>query len=473
MANKSRFALFVGNRGMFPPQLIAEARREIPALLESWGHEVLVLPEDATRYGAVETAEEGRVYARFLEEHRGAYDGVILSLPNFGDENGALAALQNAGVPILIQAYPDELDKMSPAQRRDAFCGKFSIMDLFVQAGIKFTTRKPHVVSPHDPEFAATIDYFDRVCRVTKGLSRMVVGAVGARTTAFKTVRVDEVALQSAGITVETLDLSEVFARVKDVSVDAPAFEAKKRQLASFASWDAVPDRAMDQLTRLAVVLDEIVAEYQLDALAIRCWNEMEQQLGVSPCVLLGLLNDTGIPAACEVDVAGAIAMYALSLASGQAATLLDWNNNYGQENDKCILFHCGPVPASLMEGKGRVTDHAILANAIGEGKSYGPNQGRIKPTDMTYAGLLTQSGRLRFYLGEGRFTDDPIPDDFFGCAGVAEIPGLQDILLHLGRTGYRHHVSVTPGHVMDAIAEALGSYLGHDVDLFHCGQAS
>jgi len=469
MAQKSRFALFVGNRGMFPPQLIAAARHDIPELLRSWGHEVLVMPEEATRYGAVETAEEGRKYARFLEEHRGEFDGVILSLPNFGDENGALAALQDAGVPILIQAYPDDLDKMQPALRRDAFCGKMSVMDIFVQADVKFTICKPHVISPHDPQFAETIDYFDRVCRVTKGLSRMVVGAIGARTTPFKTVRVDEVALQRAGITCETLDLSEVFARVQDVAADSPALAAKKEQLAGFASWEAVPQRAMDQLARLATILDEIVAEYQMDALAIRCWNEMEHALGVSPCVLLGLLNDCGIPAACEVDVAGAIAMYALSLASGQAPALLDWNNNYGQEDDKCILFHCGPVPASLMAGQGTVTDHAILANAIGAGKSYGPNQGRIKPMEMTYAGLLTQEGGLRFYLGEGRFTDDPVPDDFFGCAGVAEISGLQDVLLHLGRTGYRHHVSVTPGHVMDAIAEAVGYYLGHDVDLFRC----
>jgi len=469
MESKSRFALFVGNRGMFPPEPIAQARREIPELLRSWGHEVLMLPEDATRYGAVETAREGQIYARFLEEHRGEYDGVIVSLPNFGDENGALAALQDAGVPILVQAYPDELDKMSPAQRRDAFCGKLSIMDLFVQAGVKFTTRKPHVVSPQDPRFADAIDYFDRVCRVTKGLSRMVVGAIGARTTAFKTVRVDEVALQRAGITMETLDLSAVFARVKEVSEDAPAFAAKKQELAAFASWEGVPDHAMNQLTRLAVVLDEIIDEYQLDALAIRCWDEMEQQLGVAPCVLLGALNDAGISAACEVDVAGAIAMHALSLASGQAATLLDWNNNYGDEDDKCILFHCGPVPASLMQGQGHVTDHAILANAVGEGQSYGPNQGRIAPTDMTYAGLLTQNGCLRFYVGEGRFTDDPIADDFFGCAGVAEIAGLQDVLVHLGKAGFRHHVSATPGHVMDAVAEALGYYLGHEVDVFRC----
>ena len=212
--NKSTFALFFGNRGFFPSSLIAEARSELPRVLKEAGHEVLMLDETATRYGAVETTREGEVYANFLQQNRGKFDGVILCLPNFGDETGAVSALKEADVPILIQAYPDDLDKMSPALRRDAFCGKLSITDVFRQYGVKFTTLKPHVVKPTSEKFKANIDHFDRVCQVVKGLRHMVVGAIGARTTPFKTVRIDELALQRHGITVETLDMSEVIGRV-------------------------------------------------------------------------------------------------------------------------------------------------------------------------------------------------------------------------------------------------------------------
>ncbi|MDH4135699.1 MAG: hypothetical protein OEW09_03130, partial [Anaerolineae bacterium] len=260
---KTAFALFFGNRGFFPALLIAEARETLPRVLKQWGHDVLMLEEDATRYGAVETPREGERYANFLRENRGKFGGVILCLPNFGDETGAVAALHEANVPILIQAYPDDLDKMAPEVRRDAFCGKISIMDVFCQYGVKFTTLKPHVVSPSSDRFKANVDYFDRICRVVSGMRGMVVGAIGARTTAFKTVRIDEVALQRHGITMETLDLSDVFARMKAVNFGDEAYKAKAETLKGYTSWEGVPKEAFDRIVRLGVVLDAIIEEYQ------------------------------------------------------------------------------------------------------------------------------------------------------------------------------------------------------------------
>ncbi|MDP6439859.1 MAG: hypothetical protein QGH74_09510 [Candidatus Brocadiia bacterium] len=461
---KSTFALFFGNRGFFPASIIEGARKELARALRQLKHKTLVLDTDATRHGAVETAREGQVYAKFLEENRGKYDGVILCLPNFGDETGAVAALKDAGVPILIQAYPDEMDRMAPALRRDAFCGKFSIMDVFCQYGVKFTALKPHTVSPASDRFRANVEHFDRVCRVVKGLRGMVVGAIGARTTAFKTVRIDELALQRNGISMETLDLSDVFARMAALERRDGKYRGKVRRLRNYTCWDGVPPEAFDKLVRLGVVLDRIVEEFELDALALRCWLELQQQHNISPCVLLSEMNNRGIPCACEVDVGNAVAMHALSLASGGPAACLDWNNNYGEEDDKCILFHCGPVPVGMMTDQGRVTDHAILGNAVGQTCGYGCDVGRISPCEFTFGSMATEAGRLKFYLGWGRFTEDEIPDDYFGCAGVAQIDGLQDVLLHIGYNGYRHHVGVTPGAVVQPVREALRHYLGFDV---------
>lgn len=461
---KTTFALFYGNRGFFPASLIAEARAELPRVLAAMGHRTIALDPAATRYGAVETVEEGRKFAAFLAEHRGEFGGVILSLPNFGDENGAIAALRDAGVPILVHAYPDTLDRMQPENRRDSFCGKLSVMDVFRQNGLAFTALAPHVAAPGGDAFRRNVEHFDRVCRVVGGMRRVTVGAVGARTTPFKTVRIDEVALQRHGITVETLDLSDIFARMRSLSTGEDAYTAKAAALKAFTSWDGVPDRAFEGLVRLGVVLDRVSEEYGMDAIALRCWTELQQQVGVSPCVLLGEMNERGEAAACEVDVGSALAMRALSLASGGPAACLDWNNNYGDESEKCILFHCGPVPASLMEPGGRVTGHAILENSVGPGCSFGCNVGRIRPATMTFGNLLTDGGRLKFFLGAGRFTADPIPREFFGCAGVAEIPGLQDVLLHLGQAGHRHHVAVASGIVVEPLREALVRYLGCEV---------
>jgi len=227
-----------------------------------------------------------------------------------------------------------------------------------------------------------------------------------------------------------------------------------------------VPGTAFDSIVRLAVVLDNITVEYRLNAMAVRCWTEIQNEFGISPCVAMGALNDEGLAASCEVDLGNAIAMKAISLASYAPPACMDWNNNYGDDDDKCILFHCGPAPRSLMLAGGRISEHAILLGTVGEGRSFGCNEGRLMPMDFTFTSLMTEAGRVKMYLGEAKITDDPIPPDFFGVAGVAHIPHLQDVLLHIGLHGHRHHVSITPGRVQRPLKEALGHYLDFDISL-------
>ena len=264
------------------------------------------------------------------------------------------------------------------------------------------------------------------------------------------------------GVTTETFDLSELFQRVRDVDAGGVEFAAKTARLRAYTRWEGVADESFTQLARVSVALDAMIAAYGLDAIALRCWLEIEQELGVAPCVLLSELNDRGIVAACELDVCNAVAMLALAEASDASTACLDWNNNYGDVEDKCILFHCGPVPQSLMTAPGQVIDHPMFAKAMGAGHGVGCNVGRIAPTPMTFASLKTQDGVVSFYLGEGKFTNDPISEAFFGCAGVAHIPDLQRALLTIGRQGYRHHVGVTPGEVAVPVREALTRYLGY-----------
>lgn len=464
MTTPVTFALFFGNRGFFPESLIASARQELTGRLSGLGYGTLLAEEGATRYGAVETPAEGRIYAEFLARNRGKYQGVILCLPNFGDETGAVEALRDCGVPIYILAYPDELDKMDFASRRDAFCGKFSIMDVFTQYGIPFTVFPPHTLHPSSAEFAQQLQDFAAVCRVVAGMKRCTVGAIGARTTAFKTVRFDELTLQKYGITTESFDLSEIIHRVQLLDEKAAACKEKSERLRNYTDFSAVPSKNFSNLVKLAVVLDEVIAENHLDALALRCWLELEKVLQVAPCVLLSELNDRGFPAACELDVGNAVAMHALHLATGNSPACLDWNNNYDDDQDKCILFHCGPVAQSLMTAKGQVIDHPMFAKALGAGCGYGCNIGRIAPMQFSFASSTTQDGKLTFYLGEGEFTTDPIPQEFFGCAGVAHIEQLQQKLYRLGYAGYRHHVSVAPGKVGVALREAFTRYLNYDL---------
>ena len=456
------FALFFGNRGFMPAELIEGARDDMVKAVTNAGYDYIMPDKDATRYGAVETRDEGRIYAQWLKSHEGEYDGVILCMPIFVDENGAITALQDAGVPILMQAYPDEIGKMDFKHRRDAYCGKFSVTDVFEQYEIPYTVMKPHVVHPLSAEFEKNLHDFAAICRVVNGMKRFTIGCIGARTTAFKTVRFDEITMQRHGINVESFDLSELFELVRAKSDDDEKVVAKKAVLENYTDFTNVPEDKKIMLSKISVVIDEYIKEYRLDAVSLRCWNEMETYLRVCPCVLISELNDRGIVASCEIDMCSALTMRAMNLASEEPTAVLDWNNNYGDDENKVILFHCGPVAQSLMTEKGTVTEHKMFAKSD-PGSGWGCNEGRIKAFPTTISNCQTKDGKIIVYASEAQFTDDPIEDAFFGCGGVCEIPDLQNKLIKLARGGFKHHTSVGVGHMKEILKEAFTTYLGYE----------
>ena len=462
MAGKMTFALAFCNRGFMPGELIYGAREDMIRAVTDAGYDYIAMDAELTRYGGIETRDEGLLYAKWLKSHEGEYDGVIFSMPIFADENGAITALQDAGVPILMQAYPDEIGKMDFQHRRDAFCGKFSVTDVFTQYGVPFTVLKPHVVHPLSPKFRENLRDFAAVCRVVNGMKRFNLGCIGARTTAFKTTRFDEIAMQKHGINVESFDLSELFFKVQNMSDDDPRVVAKKEHLMNYTDFSLVPETNKNTLAKVSVAIDGYIDEYHLDALALRCWNEMEQVLRICPCVLLSELNDRGIAASCEIDMCSAITMRAMSLASEQPTAVLDWNNNYGEEENKVILFHCGPVAQSLMTGKGTVTNHKMF-DKTDPGSGWGSNEGRIRAFPTTLSNCQTRDGKIIVYASEAEFTDDPIEQAFFGCAGVCEIPDMEDKMIRLARGGFKHHTSAGVGHMKDILKEAFTTYLHYE----------
>lgn len=462
MSKKITFALAFCNRGFMPGELIYGAREDMVKAVTKAGYDYIIMDADLTRYGGIETRNEGLLYAKWLKNHAGEYDGVIFSMPIFADENGAITALQDAGVPILMQAYPDEIGKMDFAHRRDAYCGKFSVTDVFTQYQVPFTVLKPHVVHPLSPKFQDNLNEFAAICRVVNGMKRFNLGCIGARTTAFKTVRFDELALQKHGINVESFDLSEVFDKIEAKKDDDSAVLLKIEHLKNYTDFSHVPAKNMLNIGKLAVVLDEYIDEYHLDAIAVRCWNEMESHLRICPCAILSELNDRGIVASCEIDMCSAICMRAMSLATERPTTVLDWNNNYGDEENKVILFHCGPVAQGLMTCKGTVTNHKMF-DKVDPGSGWGCNEGRIKEMPITISNCQTVDGKIIIYASEAKFTNDLIENGYFGCAGVAEIPELQDKMITLAKGGFKHHTAIGEGHVKNILKEAFTTYLHYD----------
>ncbi len=456
------FGIIVGNRGFFPDHLAKTGREEIIATLEKAGAKAIVLGPEQSKYGAVETYEESLHCAELFKKHADEIDGIIVTLPNFGEERGIVDAIRLSGlkVPVLVQATPDRSDNMTIAVRRDSFCGKMSACNNMMQYGIKYSLTTLHTESVDSAEFKADLEWFSAVCRIVKGLKNMKIGAIGARPTAFNTVRYSERILETSGISVETLDLSEVFGRIHRMNDHDDAAQNKLKAIKGYVTTQGIPEEALLKMAKLGAVIDQWMSQTHCTISAVQCWTSMEEYFGVVPCTVMSMMSNNLIPSACEVDVPGVLSMYMLALASGSPSALLDWNNNYGSDPNKCVCFHCSNLPKHFFRDV-KMDYQEIIAGTVGKLNTFGTCVGRVKAGVMSYARFSTDDRRgvIRGYTGPGRFTDDPL--ETFGGAGVAEIPQLQKLLKYICHQAFEHHVAANFSDVSKSIHEAAIRYLG------------
>ena len=465
--------VIVGNRGFFPSHLCETGRATVLEVLQQEGFNVVAVSPEDTPYGSVESLSDAQKCADLFKQHRDEIDGVLVTLPNFGDERAIANTLRWAGldVPVLVHAFADDMTKMDLHWRRDSFCGKMSACNNLHQYGIKYSLTSLHTMDPESDAFRADLQDFARVCRVVRGLRNARIGFLGARPPAFNTVRFSEKLLERTGISVETLDLSDVYGRVERLASDDPRVRAKLDQIREYVATGRAPDASLDRMARFGVVVDDWMVESNLQASAIQCWTSMEEYFGVVPCTLMSIMSNNLMSSACETDVAGTVAMQALALASGRPSALVDWNNNYGDDPDKGVVFHCSNLPKSVFKAESLISediplmkDHDILSNTVPREQTWGTIHGRVQAEPFTYLRISTDDykGAITGYVGEGALTDDPLMT--FGGYGVVQVPNYQKLLAYICENGYEHHVSINLSKTAAAVQEALGKYMGWEM---------
>ncbi|HVN54349.1 MAG TPA: L-fucose/L-arabinose isomerase family protein [Anaerolineaceae bacterium] len=454
--------VIVGNRDFFPDSLVGEGRKTVLAVLKKLGYEAVILDETASKLGAVETWADAQKCADLFRANAKKIDGILVTLPNFGDERGVADAIKLSGlnVPVLVHAFPDDLDRLAVATRRDSFCGKISVCNNLYQYGIPYNVTQSHTLDPETQEFEDELRSFAGICRLVKGMRSARLGAVGARPGAFNTVRYSEKLLQSAGVTVVTVDLSEIFSGVARLADDNTRVKEKISEIYGYARSETVPPASIVKMAKFGLVLSDWMEANSLDASALQCWNSIQKTLGVNACTLMSMMSDRLMPSACEVDVAGVAAMYALQLASGAPSALVDWNNNYAGDPNKCVFFHCGNWARSFVPDL-EISNAPILGTTLGVENTYGAMSGRVPAGPMTFARIETDDrhGVIRAYAGEGCFTDDPL--DTFGSRAVVEVPNLQSLMYHITTHGFAHHTAMSASHVAGILNDGFETYLG------------
>jgi len=456
----------IGNRGFFPSELCKEGRNIILKVLKEEGFETVALTENDTPFGSVETYQEAKRCAELFKKNREKIDGILVTLPNFGDERGVADTIRLSGldVPVLVHAFPDDPKKMDSKNRRDSFCGKMSSCNNLTQYGIPFSLTTSHTVDPENDEFRRDLQRFGAVCRITGGLRNVRFGQVGARPAAFITVRYSEKLLEEAGISVESVDLSEVFGQAWKLSDGDAAVKGKLQAIQAYINTAHTPNASLMKMAKFAVVLDRFIKEHELSGIAVQCWTSMEEYFGIVPCTVMSMLSNGLVPSACETDITGLIGMHTMVLASGKPSALLDWNNNYGNDPDKAVVFHCSNLPQDFFGNEAVMDYQEIIAGSVGEENAYGTVSGKIKPRPVTFCRVSTNDsiGMIQAYVGEGEITQDPV--ETFGGYGVIRVPAFQRLLRYICLGGFEHHVALNPSCVADAVEEAYGRYLGWDV---------
>jgi L-fucose isomerase-like protein len=465
MKTQATLGIIIGNRDFFPDSLVEKARTEILDVFQQLGLKAILLDTNQSKLGGIETFQEAKTCAELFKKHRDEISGILVLLPNFGDEKGVADTLKLAdlNVPVLVQAYPDDLAKMNVVNRRDAWCGKISVCNNLYQYGIKYSLTSQHVCSPQNPIFQKDLMNFVAVCRVVKGLKSVRIGAVGARPGAFNTVRYSEKILQRNGITVTTVDLSEILGKANKLTVNDQIVKDHLESIKAYAPQGKTPNEAMLQIAKLDVVLKQFMEEYDLDATAIQCWTSLQQNYGCNVCTSMSIMSENMLPSACEVDVTGTLSMYAMQLASSSPSALVDWNNNYADDPDKCVLFHCGNWAKSFLPDI-EISNAPILGTSVGVENTYGALDGRTPAMPLTYGRISTDDpkGIIKAYIGEGELTNDPLST--FGNRAVAQIPDLQKLMNYVCKNGFEHHVVMNASKTADVLEEALGNYMGWEI---------
>lgn len=462
------FGVIIGTRAYFNSELARDVRKQLLKTLEDEGYDYVILPEDATPTGSssIETREDGLKCAELFRQNRDRIDGIIVSLPNFGFEIGIINAISIAdlNVPVLVQACDDENDKVDLDSRRDAFCGKISVCNNLYQYGIPFTDTTLHTYSIYSDLLAKDINRFAGICRVVNGLRHCRIGQIGTRPSGFQTVRASEKLLQRSGITVIPVDLSEILFAARKIEDSDADFQKKVADIRGYA---AVPNDYEDKLllqAKFGVAVERWIAANDIDAVALQCWDSLEQNYGCAACITMSMLGDKLIPSACETDIAGAVSMYALTLASGRASALADWNNNFAEDRNKCVCTHCGNFPKSFVKNDLKLGPLGVLGRTLGKVHTFGAVYGKVTQGDFTYFRISTDDPRgcIKAYLGTGEITDEPYGMD--GCIAVTKVPNLQKLMKHICKNGFEHHVALVRTDVKDILDEAIGNYLGWEL---------
>ena len=458
---KIRVGFVPSHRDPFDESWAIEMRgRTLKALSTVNGLEVIVPDGNVTKKGLVRDDEDAERTIELFEDR--GIDGLIIGTMTFGDEISALriaSAFQD--LPILLFGTKEGPFTPEGGRRSDSFCGTLSISSGLYRRGIPFTFAG--IIFPEEEVFLDAVRRFMRVCSIVKGFIGANIGLVGPRPERFETCIFSEDAMvRWFGQRVVTTSLTDILNRAEGVSGENPEVKEIIDDMKSEADLSMVSDEALMKMAKLEYALRSFVRERNLAGIGFRCWTEIQEMYGISPCYVMGRMTDRGVMMACEVDIYGVLTMLIQYLATlkERPPHFIDWTIRHQKEENVFLAWHCGNAPPSLAcEGcRVKVSYHEVLSRVLSSERTVGTCEFQLREGEVTICRLIEDDGAFKMLITKGEILRSE--DELRGSWSWVKVKNLDLLYRTLVEEGFIHHASLIHGDYVDVISEAC-KFLG------------
>jgi L-fucose isomerase-like protein len=410
--------------------------------------------DDISEDGLLHNEEDRiKIAAKFKEA---GVDGLFLPHGNFGTEYEVARLAKELNVPVLIWGPRDERPDENGIRLRDSQCGLFATGKVLRRFRVPFTYLCNCRLT--DPEFERGIRNFLAVCNVVKAFRSIRILQIGPRPFDFWSTMCNEgELLEKFNIQLSPIPLTELAAEVKKAKQEGT--EVKKVISYCRQNFDIkIKDDELESVAALKVAVRTLAGKYGCKAVAIQCWNALQDELGIMPCAANSLLNEEGLPVVCETDIHGAItAVLCEAAGMGEARTFFaDWTVRHPDNDNGELLQHCGPWPLSCARCKPAIGYPLAFSHP-------GAVEFEAKHGDMTLCRFDGDNGEYSMLLGNARGIDGPYTK---GTYVWVEVKNLKRLEAKIVEGPYIHHCVGIHKDVAPVLYEAC-KYIGIAPDLY------
>ena len=394
-----------------------------------------------------------KIVAKFRAEK---VDGLFLPHANFGTEYECGRLAKALGVPVLLWGPRDERPDANGMRLRDSQCGLFATGKVLRRFKVPFTYMNN--CDLEDPEFERGIKDFLAVCNVVKVFRSTRILQIGPRPFDFWSTMCNEgELLEKFNIQLSPIPLPELYAEMRKWKEE----KTEVQKVIDYCKQNMIckiEDEHLTSVAALKVAMKSLAQKYGCNAIAIQCWNALQDEIGIMPCAANSLLNEEGIPVVCETDIHGAISQLMAEAAAMNERRVMfsDWTVRHPDDDNGELLQHCGPWPISVAKEKPTICVPVAFPQngAVSAEAQHGP---------MSLVRFDGDDGHYSVLLGHARGIDGPWTRGTYVWVKVANLKRLEAKVVE---GPYIHHVAAIHGDIVPVIYEAC-KYLGLTPDLY------